>query len=214
MQEIWWIRHGETDWNLNGRVQGTSDIPLNATGRAQAAALAERFDGTAEFDGVYASDLERAAETARLALPDVGAVLDARLQELDYGHLEGHRWADPMPAELVDPVRAWQADPFEGRVPGGESYGDLTDRVAAFLAELPTAGRFALFSHGGTIRSALYAVIGRPRGEWRIAVENTSITRVRFDRRGATLVTLNDHGHLDRFEPLEKVGPETSALTT
>jgi broad specificity phosphatase PhoE len=199
MLEIWWIRHGETSWNRDTRIQGTSDVALNDLGRAQSGALASRLD-PASFDHVFSSDLVRAAETARLALPG-GAepTLDARVQELAYGALEGRRWDDELPSELAAGVAAWRADPFAHRVPGGESYDDLSRRVAAFVADLPRSGRVAVFSHGGTIRSALYAVTGRPRdATWRIDIANTSLTRIRYDRRGATMVTVNDHAHLER----------------
>ncbi len=198
MLEIWWIRHGETDWNRAGRIQGASDVPLNELGRAQARALAPRLED-AGFDAVYASNLVRASETARLALPGTELTLDARVRELAYGVLEGTSWRDPVPPELEEAVRAWRANPHDVRPPGGESYADLGARVEAFVADLPRSGKIAVFSHGGTIRSALYAVTGRPSdGAWRIAITNTSLTRIQFDRRGATVMVMNDHAHLDR----------------
>jgi broad specificity phosphatase PhoE len=197
MLEIWWIRHGETAWNRDGRIQGASDVPLDELGRAQAKALARRLDAAA-FDAVYASDLLRAIETATIALPGREPTLDPRLREFAYGVLEGRRWDEVLPPEVEEGVRAWRADPRRQRVQGGESYGDLMARVQSFVADLPAAGRVAVFSHGGTIRAALYAVTGPPvEGGWRVEIANTSITRLRFVGRRATLVVVNDHGHLD-----------------
>ncbi|MEX2502872.1 MAG: histidine phosphatase family protein [Trueperaceae bacterium] len=199
VRELWWIRHGRTDWNAAERIQGVTDVPLNDDGRAQARALAERLTGQ-RFDGAFTSDLERAHETAVTALPSARVVPDARLRELAYGLLEGARWSEFTEAQ-AEAARIWREDPVNRRLPDGDSYGesyaDLTERVQAFLSELPARGRFAAFAHGGTIRSALYALLGNPNGgAWRVAIDNTGITRIRFDARGAVIVTINDHAHL------------------
>lgn len=196
LRELWLIRHGQTDWNLDGQIQGASDVPLNATGLAQARILASRLRSET-FDAVYASDLARARVTAETALPGVAVRLDPRLREMSYGVLEGRTWND-LDDDLAAQARHWREDPFERRVPGGESFRDLTTRVQAFLDDLPGEGRFAVFSHGGAIVSALYGITGRPAdGSWRFALSNTSISRVRFDERGVTLLSVNDHAHLD-----------------
>ena len=195
MLDLWLIRHGETDWNTQGRIQGSSDKPLNAVGLCQARRLGARLAGT-RFDAVYASDLERARVTAATALPDAEVQLDERLRELAYGMFEGKAWIELNEAEAAVAAH-WREDPYRRRVPGGESYDDLLVRFAAFRTELPQSGTVAAFSHGGTIRSALYGVVGRPQdGAWRLRIDNTSITRLRFDARGVTLVTVNDHAHL------------------
>ena len=197
MLELWLIRHGETDWNAQGRIQGAADVALNARGLQQAALLGGRLAGQ-RFDAVYASDLSRARATAETALPGADVRLDPRLRELAYGVLEGKTWAE-MSAEESAIAAHWHEDPYNRRVPGGESYADLTDRVERFRHELPPSGRVAAFSHGGTIRSALYAVVGRPNGAaWRVAIGNTAITRLRFDERGVTVVSVNDEAHLER----------------
>ncbi len=195
MLELWLIRHGETDWNYDGRIQGSADVPLNGIGVRQAERLAARLLDV-RFDLVYSSDLVRARLTAETALPGIELRFDARLRELCYGVFEGKTW-EGMNAEEAAQARHWSEDRYGRRIPGGESYGDLMDRVAAFRADLPASGRVAVFSHGGTIRSALYGVLGRPQANtWRVDIDNTSITRLRFSERGATLVTVNDHAHL------------------
>lgn len=195
MLELWLIRHGETDWNAQGRIQGSTDQPLNAQGLAQARRLGARLTH-ARFDAVYASDLQRAAQTARTALPKAEVRLDARLRELAYGVLEGHTWAEIDP-ETEALVAQWREDPYAHRVPGGESYDDLLRRFEAFRADLPAEGRVAAFTHGGLVRSALYGTVGRPDGRaWGFAIENTGITRLRFGPERVTLLTVNDHAHL------------------
>ena len=196
MLELWLIRHGETDWNVQDRIQGSSDVPLNAAGLQQARRLAPRLAGVG-FDAVYASDLARARVTAETALPGASVRLDPRLRELAYGIFEGKSWATLDGDEAIE-ARHWHEDRYGRRIPGGESFADLQARVAAFRAELPERGRVIAFSHGGTIRATLYAALGQPvKGVWRLEVGNTSISRLAFDHRGTTLVTVNDHAHLD-----------------
>lgn len=140
------VRHGATAWSEGGRLCGHADVPLSASGRVVAAALAPRL-GRRAFDGVWSSDLVRAVETARLAAGE--PVTDRRLRELDLGALEGLRWRD-----LDEGVRHGLLA-FDGfRAPGGESVKELRARVQAFLDDLPP-GRHLLVTHGGVIRALL-----------------------------------------------------------
>jgi probable phosphoglycerate mutase len=152
---LYFLRHGETDWNRAKRYQGQRDIPLNAIGRSQASRngrlLAETLGARADVLDFVASPLVRARETMEivrreLALPVAGYRTDDRLREIDYGHWEGQLWQE-LPT--TDPVgyAARQADPWGWQPDGGESYRMLSDRVAAWLAEI---GRDAVVvSHGG-----------------------------------------------------------------
>ncbi len=196
MLELWLVRHGVTDWNLAERIQGWSDPPLNAAGRAQAERLAPRLAGIA-FDRVVSSDLDRARTTAALALPSAEIVLDPRLRELDYGTFDGATWADLASGERAEAAAHWRVDRQQRRTPGGESFDDLAARVAAFRAELPATGRVIAFAHSGTIITALHGVLGYPEGRgWRLQIANTGISVLRFDARRTQIVTVNDHAHL------------------
>lgn len=160
-QELYFIRHGETDWNAEGRYQGRRDIPLNDTGRGQAdqnGALLSRLLQRAgrlpdEFDW-YVSPLSRTRETmdrVRAAfagpLPQVRA--DPRLVEISFGIYEGQLHTDlasgAMPIAGERDASFWYFRP-----PQGESYDDLCARVAAFAEELPK--RAVVVSHGGVLR--------------------------------------------------------------
>lgn len=197
MLELWLIRHGETDWNAEDRILAATDMPLNAAGLEQARRLGARMAayGT-RFEAVYASDLTRARVTAEIAFPAASVRQDPRLRELDYGVFEGHRW-DDLDGSLATAARHWRVDPYARPAPDGESYDDVIARFEAFRSELPASGRFAVVSHGGTIRCALYAAMDRPpRGSWGLEIANTGISRLRYRERTVRLVTLNDHAHL------------------
>jgi broad specificity phosphatase PhoE len=163
------VRHGQTEYNREGRWQGSgSDVALNDAGRAEAGrvadALADRFDG--DVAAVYTSDLERARETARILAARLGVevVDDAALRELSHGRWEGLTHAEVearWPAELA----AYQADPVHVRRGGGDSYQDLEARVCPELERLADrhrGERIVAVSHGGPIRLALSRILERP----------------------------------------------------
>lgn len=162
---IYFIRHGETDWNRDRRYQGQRDIPLNETGRAQARrngrALAAFLPAIARACFV-ASPLERTRETmeimrGELGLPPMGYQTDPDLIELCYGNWEGTLQDD---LEVHDPegVIARRADPFRWRPGGGESYADLFARVQRWAGAV--AEDCVVVSHGGVSRCLRAHVLG------------------------------------------------------
>lgn len=164
---LYLIRHGETDWNREARYQGQRDIPINATGRAQAkrhgAVLRDLSSPVLGCDFV-ASTLTRSKETMRilrmeLGLDDTNFSQEPLIAELCYGHWEGQ-----LAAELqhTDPegLAAKAADPFRWRPHGGESYSDLEIRVVTWLSGL-SRDTIAV-THGGVSRVARGALLGIP----------------------------------------------------
>lgn len=149
--ELWLVRHGQTDWNLEGRYQGQSDVPLNQTGRRQACLLCERLAGTS-FDAIYSSDLQRAAETARAAAQCLGlqVTLDPRLREINQGEWEGRLIAD-IRRRYADEFAFRKVDPLTARAPGGESVMEVAARLAAAADDIAAAHpgqRVLVVSHG------------------------------------------------------------------
>lgn len=204
--DLWLIRHGETDWNRTHRVQGDTDVPLNALGLRQAEALARRI-GHERFDTVYASDLQLAAVTARTVFPDRNLCLDRRLREINLGTFEGKVWQD-APEDEQAQFAVWFNGPYDQPVPGGESSDDLQNRVADWLESLPETGRVIAFAHGGTISAILQLFTGRPaprtRGEpggWGFRLENTSISKLRLSETFTSVEVVNDAAHLEGLEP-------------
>jgi broad specificity phosphatase PhoE len=195
MCELWLIRHAQTLWNAEKRIQGQSDTPLSPMGIAQAELLRNRLRGVA-FDQIYSSDTERAHHTARLVFGGREILLEPRLREMSYGTLEGKTRTELVGEEREAFLKYWH-DPFETRTPGGESWRDLDRRVVTWLKTLPKEGRVAALSHGGTIRSALFYVTGTPKKRaWDARFGNTGITRLRLGER-PILLSQNDTAHLE-----------------
>ena len=201
MLELWLVRHGETVWNREGRVQGygqgdkQGDPPLSETGRAQARRLEPRLKGT--FTAVYNSGLRRTTETAQLALPGVEAIPDARLRELSFGAWEGRAWAE-VAQTAPDALASWYRDPYRYAPTDGEMYADLETRVQSWLETLPKVGRVLAFTHGGPIRAVLYGLTGVPnRQAWRFELGPTSLTKLVLGDAGAIVQTVGDVAHLE-----------------
>lgn len=140
------VRHGQTDWNVDHRLLGWTDIPLNREGERQARLLGAAVE-ISRYTEVWSSDLGRAAETARLAGWE--ATPDARLREIDFGEIEGLTWGE-LDSELREGLST-----FDGFVaPGGESVATFVERLSDFLDGL-VAGSHMAVTHGGVIRAAL-----------------------------------------------------------
>jgi probable phosphoglycerate mutase len=161
---LYFIRHGETDWNAEGRLQGQRDVPLNDLGRVQAEEAGVILKGLVERpDDLdwWVSPLARTRETAERARTAVGLhptyyKTDERLKELTFGRWEGLTWKDVRRADPVG-ASARERDKWRAVPPDGESYEMLATRVEGFL---PTLRReTALVSHGGVAR-VLMAMIG------------------------------------------------------
>ncbi|GJE15328.1 histidine phosphatase family protein [Methylobacterium marchantiae] len=160
---LYFIRHGQTDWNATGRLQGQRDVPLNATGLGQAESVAERLSAAAGTDlheaEFVASPLLRTRQTmeamrARLDLAPAAYRVDDRLQEINFGTWEGSTWAEIRRRDGGSAL-ARDRDRWGYRPPGerSESYAMLVDRVRPAVAEM---GRPAVIvAHGGVARAIL-----------------------------------------------------------
>ena len=207
------VRHGETDWNITGRAQGQSDVPLNARGRAQAQATAERLRPM-RFTAAYASDLGRVTQTAQPIMRgrELPLITLPALRERSYGAWEG------LTQEQIaarDPHRyaAQLAGGDSWAPPGGESMRGLFARVAAAVDRLRDAharddGDLLLVAHGGSLRAAIVRLLDLPPASvWRFALDNCGLSIVTAFAGGHTaLELLNDTCHLQAAIPLPAGG--------
>jgi probable phosphoglycerate mutase len=200
MTRLTFIRHGETDWNRQQRFQGQIDVPLNATGHAQAARLAARLAGTRP-DQLFSSDLRRAHETAAplaraWSLPTLPL---PGLREQSFGVLEG---LDVPTIQQRHPElwSRWLEHRADYALPGGESQRQFHTRVWAAVRELAEAyaGRdVVVVTHGGVLdmlwRSAHQLPLDGPR---RCAIPNTGINRLQWQDGALRIETWGDDSHL------------------
>ncbi len=178
MTALYLVRHGRTQWNDEGRYQGQCDPPLNELGQQQAQDLAQALDGV-PFQAVYASDLQRARQTAQVLADRRGLPLrlDVRLREIDVGEWAGRLVSDVRAADPETYAR-WRTAPVGVRIPGGETLAELAARIAAALDDITAAhpdGAVAVFTHGAAIATVRCRARGLGLDQiWGMLLENAA----------------------------------------
>jgi len=200
------IRHGETDWNVERRMQGNTDIPLNARGREQAALLATWIAAAGCLDALYSSTLERARLTAEAIARECELIpiLDERLIEKGMGDLEGLSLAD-FEQRYPALYHARMMSPEHVALPGEESPAQLHERVQAFLNDLylrhARGNRIGIVSHGGTCSMILAILLGidiwKRSPFW---LDNASVSMIDLNGPRPRVRWLNDTCHLANGE--------------
>ena len=205
---LYLIRHGETDANVAGVWQGSTDSPLNARGEAQARALARRLaDEALPITAIYTSPLQRARQTAEniaRALGDVPVIPDPGLAEFHLGEWEGLSYE-----QLRDEKRLWarMAEDPDFAPPGGESPRAFAIRLLnsiQTIAQKHAGESVAVVGHGGAMATVLSLLIDQDGGRWReYLMHNASLTELVFDPE-PRLVTFSDIAHLKDVGNLDK----------
>lgn len=195
-----WIRHGETEWNREFRLQGTSDIPLNETGRWQAERVAETVN--IGLDRVYVSPLNRTRRFAQPLAARLGLEITelAELREMYFGRWEGSAYFE-MESEDRLALDEWGRAPHLSSPPGGESLAEVAARVTKALkrmeAELGREGAAAVITHGGVIRALVALVLGAELSvAGRLQISPASLTVTEKTGSRYKLILLNDTCHL------------------
>lgn len=203
------IRHGETEWNREGRIQGHVDIALSQVGIAQAEALAERL-AAEPLDALYSSDLQRARATAERIARRTGqrVITDPRLRERHLGVLQAFTRDESarLQPEVYERYRRGEADYV---IPGGESARRFFERVIGALAEiaqrLPGA-RIAVVTHGGVLDAVYRCASGLgPEGSRVVPLLNASLNEFDYRNGAWRLHAWGDVGHLERSRSLDDV---------
>ena len=195
------VRHGETVWNLEGRIQGHRHIPLTERGRAQARQVAERLDGQVAVP-VYSSDLAHALATAQAIAAGSAADVrpDALLREFSYGEWEGL---------TMEQARAHDPEVYAIRItgrntdyaaPGGETTIELLERVRRFTdaaRNRHSAEDVTIVAHGGSIRAVAVCLLGLDAEHfWRLRLSHGSLSVVTVQPDACVLELWNDTSHL------------------
>lgn len=196
------VRHGETAWNVDTRIQGQLDIPLNETGRRQAQRLAQALAARDAIHAIYSSDLLRAAGTALSISEAVGTPLVTHegLRERCFGIFEGKTFGE-IEAIWPDEALRWRKRDPHWAPPGGESLVQMRERVVQTLQALAMrhgGEQIVVVAHGGVMdllyRTATGQDLQAPR-TWEVA--NTAVNRLLWTPQGLTLVGWADTTHLD-----------------
>lgn len=197
---LYCVRHGETDYNAQGRIQGQSDIPvLSPLGQRQSRATAAALAGL-PVEAVYASPLRRAMETAGIIARGLGRDIrtDPRLMEIHVGVFQDQLRAD-LEQRQPGPLRQWLTGDPDFVIPGGESRSQLSRRGREALAAIWQAGhgQAVVVAHGGLLVSTIKTILGIPLQDPPLALENCSITTLSgSDVDHVELLALNRVDHL------------------
>ena len=197
------IRHGETAWNVDTRLQGHLDIPLNEVGLRQAQHLAQALSQRETIDAIYASDLSRAHTTAQAIAQALGLTVKIHpgLRERHFGAFQGRTYAE-IETELPEHAWHWRKRTPDWTPPeGGESLITLRERIVATVDELAAqhpGQQVVMVAHGGVLdilyRAATHLELQAPR-TWQLT--NTSVNRLLWTPQGLSLVGWGDTTHLD-----------------
>ncbi len=196
MLELILIRHGETAWNAEKIFRGRTEIPLDETGKRQAALLADYLKDE-KLEAIYTSPLERARETAaRIAdLQKLEAIPVNNLTDMDYGHWQGKKIIEVEEA-YPELFNDWMDTPEQIAIPGGESLAQVTGRVVPILEDLGARhaeGKVAVVTHRVLVKLIICWLLEVPNNKfWNFQVDTGSQTRFRIQGTRTVLVTAND----------------------
>lgn len=198
--KIYLVRHGQTDWNLEGKIQGSTDISLNEAGRQQAACLVKGMENRPVVQ-IFSSPLKRAAETA--AAIGISQRVDVEileeLKEVAFGDWEGMTWA-AIREQYPKEYERWCINPVDVAPPGGEQQTDIRrrcKRVADWILAQAT-GDVAIVAHGAILAYLVECLMWKNPLEKEIFVKNASITTVEYHplTQDMVMVQMNDTVHL------------------
>jgi len=196
--ELYLARHGQSQDNENGLIQGQTSTPLSPLGERQAACLGN-YISNIPFDAVYCSDLERAVQTAKIAVPDIDPVPCPELREWHLGVLQKHTREE---CKILFPY-AWEilcsGIRDDRKIPGGESMNDMIARSTGLvgrIAEKHRQGRVLIVSHGGTIRALYRGLMGEDNVP---GLVNASLSRMDFRDGNWSLNFWNEYSYLEQL---------------
>ena len=200
------VRHGESEWNAAGRVQGQSNSNLSDLGQRQAEATGKALVNK-PLSALYASDLDRAQQTAAQirAHTDLDVQTDPRLRETDFGDWEGLRWTEIETQYATELTAIGGEGGHKIVIPGGESRAQTLERakdVLSSLADKHAGEQIVAVSHGGLIAYFLRYVLGMSLdGRGPFKTENCSINTFERTSKGWRLITWGAVAHLDGLDP-------------
>lgn len=202
MSKIYLIRHGETEWNREGRSQGCSnDIPLSEVGLIQADAIGNRLKRE-NIDLFFSSNLTRAFQTAKaIAMHhEKEVVIQKEFMEISFGEWEGLK-IDEIKERYIDVYRVWRDTPHIAKVPGAESLLEIRERSMPKLMEILNSNKnknILIVSHGITIKVLIASMMGIDLANLhKIRQDNTALNIFEYNNNNFYTHLINDTCHLN-----------------
>ncbi|WZL74941.1 histidine phosphatase family protein [Clostridiaceae bacterium 35-E11] len=204
MTKLFLIRHGETQWNLESRAQGSQNIQLSEKGIQQAKLLADRIKDY-KIDCIYTSNLDRASQTAKLLGNNlnVDVITMNELREMSFGKWEGLTNAQ-IQENYKENYVVWRSKPHEATIPDGENLIDVQKRALEAIGKILDSNKnknIVIVSHGVTIKSIILGIMDMDLSNfYKIRQDNTCINIIEYKEYGPVMVTLNDTAHLENMK--------------
>ncbi|HOS68548.1 MAG TPA: histidine phosphatase family protein [Bacillota bacterium] len=204
MTRLYLVRHGETEWNKNGKVQGRTDTELSPEGVMQAELLARRLAGE-DINVIYSSSLRRALKTAEIIAEykQCEIIKSDKYHEICFGPWEGMT-INEIKEKYSEHYRAYREDPVNFKLPGAETLIDLTERTYGAVMDIVsrhTGSNILLVSHGTAIKAVIIRILGLDIIDFkRFMIDNASVSILEFpedDTEKPVLICLNDTSHLE-----------------
>lgn len=195
------VRHGQTEWNADGRYQGQSNVALSDMGRKQAELLADRFP-VKTLDAIYSSDLDRARETAECVGKKLGVSVrpEKAFRELSFGDWEGLNYQEISSRWPEEAGKLFTA-PDELAIPHGETFQELQKRALDKIKSIYNVNidkTVAVFAHGAINKTILAGLMHIPLHYlWSLRQDNTAVNILRLDDGYVMVELLNSTSHLD-----------------
>ena len=208
--KLFCVRHGQTDWNVKGKFQGRTDIPLNSKGLRQAHSVAEMLSGLS-LDSVWSSELSRSRQTAEkiASFHDLEVNISEGITEISHGKWEG-LVAYQIEQKWPGMLEKWHLDPHMVTMPDGENLLDVQKRAVNTISEIISSEHenIAIVSHDAVLKVLLCHWLGCPvRSFWRFQLSNCSITLVEYNNIGIRIPLMGSTSHLgDVFTREEQKG--------
>jgi len=207
MGKIYMVRHGETQWNTEGRIQGQTNIPLSEVGKHQASLAADQLS-TVKFDAVYSSDLDRTLETAKIivASSNLKIVTNPNLRERFFGIFEGltiQEREDTYPELFAQSTK----NDVDFTPPEGESIKDTYTRISTPVQTYKDKhmnDNILIVGHGGSLRCAISSLLDLPlESSFKFVLSNCGITIFETYENNTVLLSYNDTHHIHGIEKKE-----------
>lgn len=202
MRRLYLLRHGESDWNLTGKVQGSKDSELTEKGVEQARLAGARLK-VESIGSIYASPLKRAKLTAEVVGAELGVSpkVDEDFKEMCFGHWEG-RLLSEVAEQNGEEYMLWKKRPHEFKVDGSEVLSEVQDRMLKAIDRIrqsDSSENVLLVSHGTAIKAMILGLLGIDLSKYgNFSISNTGITMIEFGDYNTVMRYFNDTGHLSR----------------